>query len=101
MATTKKASPATAPKAKASAPKSYSNTPLFGKENYRWMLIGIVLVALGLILMGGGKSKDPNVFNPKEVYSITRITIAPILILAGFVVEIFAIFRKDKPSAQQ
>ena len=100
MATTKKATPAAAPKAKATATKSYSNAPLFGKENYRWMLIGIVLVALGLILMGGGKSKDPNVFNPKEVYSVTRITIAPILILAGFVVEIFAIFRKDKPSAQ-
>jgi len=54
---------------------------------------------LGLILMGGGKSKDPNVFNPKEVYSFTRITLAPILILGGFVVEIFAIFRKDKKNA--
>jgi hypothetical protein len=63
------------------------------------MLIGIVLIALGLLLMGGGKSKDPNVFNPKEVYSFTRITIAPILILGGFVLEIFAIFRKDKKSA--
>ena len=70
--------------------------PLFGKENYRWMLIGLVIVALGLFLMGGGKSKDPNVFNPNEVYSFTRITVAPILILGGFVVEIFAIFRKDK-----
>jgi len=60
------------------------------------MLIGIVLVALGLILMAGGKSKDPNVFNPSEVYSPIRITVAPILIIGGFVVEIFAIFRKDK-----
>jgi Protein of unknown function (DUF3098) len=102
MATTKKATPATsAPKAKATTVKSYSNTPLFGKENYRWMLIGIVLVALGLILMGGGKSKDPNVFNPNEVYSFRRITLAPILIIGGFVVEIFAIFRKDKSSSSQ
>ena len=62
------------------------------------MLIGIVLVALGLILMAGGKSKDPNVFNPNEVYSFRRITLAPILIIGGFVVEIFAIFRKDKTS---
>ena len=103
MATTKKVTTAPASKAKASAPKtpkSYSNTPLFGKENYRWMLIGIVLVALGLILMIGGKSPDPNVFNPKEVYSFRRITVAPILILAGFVVEIFAIFKKDKPTTQ-
>jgi Protein of unknown function (DUF3098) len=106
MATTKPATPAaTRAKATAASPRtkaipSHSNAPLFGKENYRWMLIGIVLVALGLICMGGGKSKDPNVFNPHEVYSFTRITIAPILILAGFVVEIFAIFRKDKPSVQ-
>ncbi|HET6254205.1 MAG TPA: DUF3098 domain-containing protein [Puia sp.] len=88
------------PKTKTPAPKSYSTAPLFGKENYRWMLIGIALVALGLILMAGGKSPDPNVFNKDEVYSVRRITIAPILILAGFVVEIFAIFRKDKPNTQ-
>jgi len=87
-------------KPKAAFTKSYSNAPLFGKENYRWMLIGIALVALGLILMAGGKSPDPNVFNKDEVYSVRRITIAPILILAGFVIEIFAIFRKDKPSTQ-
>jgi hypothetical protein len=100
MATTKKVTVTPASKAKTAAPKSYSNAPLFGKENYRWMLIGVALVALGLILMIGGKSKDPNVFNPKEVYSTMRITVAPILILGGFVVEIFAIFRKDKPSTQ-
>src|SRR5580698_152464 len=102
MATTKKATPVgLTPKAKATTPKSYSNAPLFGKENYKWMLIGIVLVALGLILMGGGKSKDPNVFNPKEIYSFTRITLAPILILGGFVVEIFAIFKQDKKEANK
>jgi DUF3098 family protein len=82
---------------KAKAPKlSLNTTPLFGKENYRWMLIGIVLVALGLLLMAGGKSKDPNVFNPDEVYSFRRITVAPILILLGLGIEIFAIFRKSK-----
>jgi hypothetical protein len=70
--------------------------PLFGKENYRWMIIGIVIMALGIILMIGGKSKDPNTFDPKEVYSFTRITIAPILILAGLALEIFAIFKKDR-----
>ena len=100
MATTRKVTVTPASKAKTAAPKSYSNAPLFGKENYRWMLIGIVLIALGLFLMGGGKSKDPNVFNPKEVYSFTRITIAPILILGGFVIEIFAIFRKEKTGNQ-
>ncbi len=81
-----------AEKKKTAASRQY--VPLFGKENYRWMIIGIVIMALGLILMAGGKSKDPNVFDPKEVYSFTRITIAPILILAGLALEIFAIFKK-------
>jgi Protein of unknown function (DUF3098) len=98
MATVKKAVPSTARAAARTTPQQH--TPLFGKENYRWMLIGLVAVALGLILMGGGKSKDPNVFNPKEIYSFTRITLAPILILGGFVIEIFAIFRKDKKESQ-
>jgi hypothetical protein len=83
-------------KSKKTALPKPEQLPLFGKENYRWMLIGLILVALGLFLMGGGKSKDPNVFNANEVYSFTRITLAPILILAGFVVEIFAIFKKSK-----
>ena len=99
MATTKKATSSSTPSTRAASISS-QKAPLFGKENYKWMLIGIVLIALGLFLMGGGKSKDPNVFDPKEVYSFTRITIAPILILGGFVIEIFAIFRKDKKSSQ-
>lgn len=98
MATTKKATSSSATSSRLTVPAQ--NIPLFGKENYKWMLIGIVFIALGLLLMGGGKSKDPNVFNPKEVYSFTRITVAPILILGGFVIEIFAIFRKEKKSSQ-
>jgi hypothetical protein len=74
-----------------------STTPsIFGKENYTWMLIGIVVIAIGMFLLSGGKSADPNVFDSKSVYSTTRITIAPILILAGLVIEIYAIFRKPK-----
>ena len=69
---------------------------LFGRENYIWILAGIAIIALGLILMAGGKSSDPNVFDPKEVYSTTRITIAPILILIGLGLGVFAIFRKPK-----
>jgi hypothetical protein len=87
-------------KAKAAKP-SLNTIPLFTKDNYRWMAIGLVLVALGLFLMGGGKSKDPNVFNPNEVYSFTRITLAPIFILAGFGIEIFAIFKKSKSNDEQ
>ncbi len=69
---------------------------LFGKENYIWMLIGLAVLALGFFLMAGGKSSDPNVFDPKEVYSTTRITIAPILIITGFIIEIVAIMKKPK-----
>jgi hypothetical protein len=69
---------------------------IFSKENYIWMLAGLALIAIGMFLMAGGKSDNPAVFDTKEVYSTTRITIAPILILAGLVVEVFAIFRKPK-----
>ena len=75
-------------------PDTTSN--LFGRENYIWIIAGIAIIALGLILMSGGRSSDPNVFDPKEVYSTTRITIAPLLILIGLGMGIFAIFRKPK-----
>jgi hypothetical protein len=75
-----------------------NNAPdnLFGKENYIWIIAGLAVIGLGLILMAGGKSDNPNVFNSKEVYSTTRITVAPILILIGLAIEIYAIFRKPK-----
>jgi hypothetical protein len=72
------------------------STPLFGKENYMWMLIGLGVIALGFFLMSGGRSSDPKLFNKDEVYSATRITIAPLLIIAGFIIEIFAIMKKSK-----
>lgn len=69
---------------------------LFGKENYVWMLSGLIVLALGFFLMAGGKSADPKVFDPKEVYSPVRITVAPILIIIGFVLEIVGIMKKSK-----
>jgi len=71
---------------------------LFGKDNYIWMIAGVVLVAIGIVLMSGGKSTDPNVFRDNEVYSVRRITIAPIVILLGLAVEVYAIFKKPKNS---
>ncbi len=68
----------------------------FDKSNYMWMLIGAAVMIVGFLLMAGGRSDDPNVFDPKEVYSTTRITIAPILILAGLAIEVYAIFRNPK-----
>jgi len=76
------------------SPQATNN--LFGKENYTWIIAGIAVMGLGLVLMAGGKSNDPNVFNPAEVYSFTRITLAPVLILIGLGMEAYAIFRKPK-----
>ena len=67
----------------------------FGKMNYILVLVGIALIALGFILMVGGGSSDPDVFNPK-MFNFQRLTLAPILILLGFVTEIVAIFWRSK-----
>jgi hypothetical protein len=76
--------------------KTTPSSSMFTKENYTWMGIGAAVIALGMILMAGGKSDDPNVFNAAEVYSTRRITIAPILILLGLGIEVYAIFKKPK-----
>ena len=72
------------------------NNTIFGKDNLRWMLIGLVVIAIGLVLMAGGKGDDPNVFAENEVYSMKRITLAPLLIVAGLLIEVYAIMRKSK-----
>jgi len=66
-----------------------------GKENYRLMAIGFAAIVVGFILMVGGGSKDPDVFNP-EIFSFRRITLAPLLLLFGFLFEIYAILKKPK-----
>jgi fumarate reductase subunit D len=68
---------------------------LFGKKNYQIMLLGIAFIVLGFILMWGGGAADDTSFNP-EIFSFRRITLAPIVILIGFVIEIFAIMHKPK-----
>ncbi len=69
---------------------------LFTKENHKWMLISGGIMVLGLILMIGGKSSDPNKFNPDEVYSLLRITIAPLFVLGGLASFVYAILRKGE-----
>jgi hypothetical protein len=68
---------------------------LFGKRNYIIMLIGLAFIALGFILMAGGGSDDPNVFN-EEIYNFRRIRLAPTLVLIGLAIEIYAIMAKSK-----
>lgn len=72
---------------------------IFEKENYKFMLIGLAVIALGFILMAGGGSDDPDVFNP-EIFNWRRIHLAPTLILIGFAIEVYAILLKSsKPSS--
>jgi membrane-bound ClpP family serine protease len=66
------------------------------KENYVLLIIGFVIIVLGFILMIGGKSDDPTVFNEEEIFSFRRITLAPIVVLAGFIFEIWAIMKKPR-----
>lgn len=81
-------------KTQPASPKTMA--PLFGKENYIWMAIGGFIIALGMFLMSGGKNQDPKVFDYNVVYSFTRVTVAPILIIGGLLVEIYALFKKAK-----
>ena len=68
---------------------------LFGKKNYTIMLIGIAFIALGFILMAGGGSDNPAIFN-EEIYNFRRIRLAPTLVLIGLGIEIYAILVKSK-----
>ncbi len=69
----------------------------FGKQNYILMFVGIGFLLLGYILMVGGGSKDPKVFS-EDIFNFQRLTLAPILLVIGFVIEIFAIMKKPKIS---
>ncbi len=68
----------------------------FKPENYKWLLIGLAINIVGFILMIGGAAQNPNEFNESELFGTTRITIAPMFIVAGYVVIIYAIMRKPK-----
>lgn len=72
----------------------------FAKENYILLIVGIVIIAIGFLLMIGGSSDDPKVFNP-DIFSFRRITLAPILVLIGFAIEIYAIMKKPKEQEQE
>jgi len=75
---------------------AYKNQFLFDRNNFKYVLIGLGLMILGFLLMIGGKTTDSNVYNADELYSFRRITLAPILIIAGLIVQIYAILLKPK-----
>ena len=66
-----------------------------GPENYKLLAIGFAIIVIGFLLMLGGKSTDPNKFS-SDIFSFRRITLAPIVVLGGFVFEIWAIMKKPK-----
>lgn len=74
---------------------------VFGKVNFLWMIGGILLIALGMVLMSGGKMPSPDVWDEDLIYSPRRIILAPALILLGLIVEIIAIFKKASPEAEE
>lgn len=63
---------------------------IFRKENYKWLFIGLAFIAVGFILMAGGGSDDPNVFD-ESIFSWRRIRLAPTLVLIGFGIQVYAI----------
>jgi hypothetical protein len=67
-----------------------------GKENYKLIIIGFIIIIIGYLLMIGGKSEDPNIFNASEIFSFRRITLSPLVVLAGFIFELWAIMKKPK-----
>lgn len=66
---------------------------VFNKSNYVFVILGLVFIALGFILMSGGGSDDPNVFD-RSIFNFRRITLAPILVLIGYIIEVYAIMKK-------
>ena len=84
--------------------KSNSNSNIdfaLTKENYILLIIGFIIIIIGFILMSGGGSSDPNVFDEKNLFSFRRITLAPIIILFGFIFEIYAIMKKPKKDSSK
>ena len=72
-----------------------SGFPL-GRENYILLIVGFVIIVTGFLLMIGGKSENPDEFFPEKIFSFRRITLAPIIVLFGFIFEIWAIMKKPK-----
>jgi hypothetical protein len=66
-----------------------------GRENYKLMAIGFAIIIIAFILMAGGKSDDPKVFS-EDIFSFRRITVAPLIVLAGFIFEIYAIMKRPR-----
>lgn len=81
------------------AKKDHFDEMAFTATNYKLLIIGLVIVVVGYMLMSGGGSGDPNVFNAEEIFSHRRITVAPIVALVGYLFVVYAILKKTGSSA--
>ena len=75
--------------------RKHKNNFIFKKRNYKIMIFGLIIIAVGFILMSGGGSDDPNIFNP-AIYNFQRIRLAPTLVLIGFGIQVYAILFNNK-----
>ena len=66
------------------------------KENYKFIIIGCAVVILGYVLMSGGGTEDPTVFNGEELFSFRRITLAPFLVMSGYGIVLFGVLKRPK-----
>ncbi len=85
-------------KAKSSTPSVFgqrNDTLVFGRETYKWMLIGLGIMAVGFLCMSGGAMPSPDVWDESVIYSSTRTVLAPFLIMVGLGVQVYAIFKKN------
>jgi hypothetical protein len=95
MADIKKQVPQAAKPQLADSKKTVKAEFAFGKQNYTLMFIGLGFLLLGFILMIGGGSDDPKVFSP-ALFDFQRLTLSPLLLLTGYIIEIFAIMKRPK-----
>jgi len=93
VTTQKKAAPTVSRRAKATTAAAKPEEMIFNKSNYMWMGIGVALILLGMLLMIGGSMPSPDVWDDSIIYSFRITVLAPIVILAGLGVEIYAIFK--------
>ncbi len=72
---------------------TFGDQMLYNRENFKWIFIGLGLIAIGMLLMMGGSMPSPDVWDESTIYSFRRITLAPIVILAGLGLQVYAIFK--------
>lgn len=89
--TKRKLKPTTSKAKRSAAPVAHNM--LFNRENYKWVFIGIAFIVLGMFLMVGGSMPSPDVWDDSIIYSHRRITVAPLMILIGLGIQVYAIFK--------